>query len=148
VRLRTGRALADLGDAVLEIVTAVSTKPLLRRLPPLTFLRLRGTDGDWPARPGLLSALRLRARIGLPTWHVHGRVGRRRIDVEVHLPPGATATLEYAEPAGDRVVCRNSERADVTVTVSRRQRRDRRGWQPERTWRLAGTAHAEVGGRE
>lgn len=136
---------ADLGDAVLEIVTAVSTKPVLRRLPPLTFLRLRSADGELPAGSGLLSALRLRSHIDLPTWSVHGRLGRRRIDVEVHLPAAGTATLDYAEPSGERVVCRNSERADVTLTVSRR---GGTGWRPERTWRSAGTAHAEVGGRE
>jgi hypothetical protein len=53
--------------------------------------------------------------------------------------------LEYAEPRGDRVVCRNSERASVVVTV---QHRRGRRWQTERSWRLDGTAHAEVGGRE
>jgi hypothetical protein len=133
---------ADLGDAVLEIVTAVSTKPLLRRLPPLTFLRLHDAHGEWQLRTGLLGALRLRARIGLPAWSVRGRVGRRRIDVQVHLPERATVALDYAEPHGGRVVCRNSERADLTVTVCGGRRR------PERSWRLTGTAHAEVGGRE
>lgn len=133
---------ADLDDdTVLEIVTAVSTRPLLRRLPPLTFLRLRTREGDWPARASLFAAARLHSTIGLPTWAVSGRVGGRRIHVRVDMDPAATVTLDYAEPHGDRVVCRNSERADVTVEVQ-----DRSG--AVRRWALAGTAHAEVGGRE
>lgn len=137
---------ADLGDgAVLEIVSAVSTLPLLRRLPPLTFVRLRTADGDWPARAGLLTAKRMRGRIGLPDWSVRGRIGNRRIRVDVHQPPAETLALDYAEPRGDRVVCRNTERADVTVST---ERRAGRRWEPEHEWTLRGTAHAEVGGRE
>jgi hypothetical protein len=137
---------ADLGDgAVLEIVSAVSTLPLLRRLRPLTFIRLRTADGDWPARAGLLTAVRMRARIGLPTWSVRGRVGDRRITVDVRMPEAQTLALDYAEPRGERVVCRNSERADVTVTT---ERRAHRRWTAEHRWTLHATAHAEVGGRE
>lgn len=137
---------SDLDDGVvIEVVSAVSTLPLLRRLPPLTFVRLRTSDGDWPTHAGLLTAARMHARIGLPTWSVRGRIGGRRIRVEVRMPAEQTVTLDYAEPSGDRVVCRNSERADVTVEIDRRERGR---WRSEHRWSARGTAHAEVGGRE
>jgi hypothetical protein len=137
---------ADLGEgALLEVVTAVSTRPLLRRLRPLGFVRLRTPDGDWPVRAGLGTAARMRSRIDLPEWTLHGRVGDRRLRVDVRLPEEQTVTLEYAEPHGTRVVCRNSERADATVLL---ERRIGRRWTSERRWELTGTAHAEVGGHE
>lgn len=137
---------ADLGDgAVLEVVSAVSTLPLLRRLRPLTFVRLRTAEGDWPQHAGLVAAARMRARIGLPDWSVRGRIGKRRITVAVHQPPQSTLRLDYAEPRGEPVVCRNSERADVTVVT---ERRVAGRWTAEHSWTLHGSAHAEVGGRE
>jgi hypothetical protein len=139
---------ADLGGGeVLELVSAVSTRPVLRALPPLTFLRLRtgGSGGaDWPPRP-LAASLRLRARIGLPRWTVTGRVGDRRIRVEVSQPEESTVAVDYADPDGAPAVCHNCERASAVIVLQRRQGGR---WTTERSWELAGTAHAEVGTRE
>jgi hypothetical protein len=135
---------ADLGDGdVLELVAAVSTRPGLRSLPALPFLALRVDGRTWPSRP-LLATVRMRARIGLPTWTVRGRIGRRRITVEVTQPREATVAVDYADPDGAPAVCHNTERASATITTERWQR----GWQPERRWHLDGTAHAEVGLRD
>ncbi|WP_037615515.1 hypothetical protein [Streptomyces aureus] len=140
---------ADLGDgAVLEIVAAVSTRPALRRLPPLVFLRLRRSGRTWPRRPersatGLLGLGRFRADLGLPTWTVTGRTALRRVRVDVTQPPERTLTLEYRDPDGARAVCRNSESADARVVLERWWGR----WRPEASWTLEGTAHAEAGER-
>ncbi|MGW1964405.1 hypothetical protein ACWCPD_29705 [Streptomyces sp. NPDC001935] len=140
---------ADLGDGdVLEIVAAVSTRPALRRLPPLVFLRLRRVGRTWPRRAersaiGRLGLGRFRADIGLPEWTVTGRTALRRIRVEVRQPPERTLTLEYRDPDGARAVCRNSESADARVVLERWWGR----WRPEASWTLDGTAHAETGTR-
>ena len=135
---------ADLGAGdVCEIVAAVSTRPVLRALPPLPFVRLRLGGVDWPTRDPLLAALRLRARIGLPTWTATGRSGDRRIRVEVTQPPEATLAVDYTNPDGSPTVCRNTERATAEITLDRRVRGS---WTAEGHWRLDGTAHAEVGG--
>jgi hypothetical protein len=136
---------ADLGDGdVLEIVTAVSRRPPLRSLRPLTFLRLRVGGRDWP-RNTLLAAPRLRASIGLPSWHVAGPVGNWRIRVDVTQPPDGTLELEYRDPDGAKAYCRNSERSDARIVLEERWNGS---WQVHRTWDVIGTAHAEVGGRE
>ncbi|MFG2636522.1 hypothetical protein ACGFX8_22020 [Streptomyces sp. NPDC048362] len=140
---------ADLGDGgVLEIVAAVSTRPGLRRLPPLVFLRLRHRGRTWPRRAersavGLLGVGRFRARIGLPTWTVTGRTLLRRIRVEVTQPAERTLALDYHDPDGAPAVCRNSETADARIRVERWWGR----WRTEAHWTLDGTAHAEVGER-
>ncbi|MGW7428905.1 hypothetical protein ACWGIN_05075 [Streptomyces sp. NPDC054861] len=136
------------GGGVLEIIAAVSTRPVLRRLPPLVFLRLRQGSRTWPRRAersafGWVGLGRFRADIGTPEWTVRGRSGTRRIRVRVTQPPERTLTLEYQDPDGSTNVCRNSERADAEITVERWWGR----WRNERTWVLTGTAHAEVGGR-
>ncbi|MET7697719.1 hypothetical protein [Streptomyces sp. NPDC005485] len=140
---------AELGGGdVLEIVAAVSTRPGLRRLPPLVFLRLRRHGRTWPRRAersaiGLLGLGRFRARIGLPGWTVTGRTALRRIRVEVTQPAERTLTLEYRDPDGSRAVCRNSETADARVVLECWWGR----WRPEADWALDATAHAEVGER-
>ncbi|MFI6655120.1 hypothetical protein ACIBL8_06325 [Streptomyces sp. NPDC050523] len=140
---------ADLGDSdVLEVIAAVSTRPLLRRLPPLVFLRLRYRGREWPRRAersavGLLGIGRFRARIGLPVWTVTGRTLLRRIRVEVTQPGERTLALDYRDPDGAEAVCRNSESADATVLLERWWGR----WRSEASWTLQGTAHAEVGDR-
>jgi hypothetical protein len=140
---------ADLGDGgVLEIVAAVSTRPGLRRLPPLVFLRLRHRGRIWPRRAersaiGLLGVGRFRARFGLPEWTVTGRTALRRIRVEVEQPAERTLTLEYRDPDGARAVCRNSESADARIVLERWWGH----WRPEASWVLDGTAHAEAGDR-
>ena len=46
---RWGWLHADLGDGdVIELVTAVSTRPGLKKLPPVSFLRMRIGGHDWP----------------------------------------------------------------------------------------------------
>ncbi|MEU0435596.1 hypothetical protein ABZ153_28870 [Streptomyces sp. NPDC006290] len=140
---------ADLGDGdVLEIVAAVSTRPALRRLPPLVFLRLRRRGRTWPRRPersaiGRLGLGRFRAGFGLPEWTVTGRTALRRIRVEVNQPAERTLTLEYRDPDGARAVCRNSESADARIVLERWWGH----WRPEASWVLDGTAHAEAGER-
>ncbi|MGW1587784.1 hypothetical protein [Streptomyces sp. NPDC002386] len=141
---------ADLGGGdVLEIVAAVSTRPGLRRLPPLVFLRLRRSGRTWPRRPeraavGWAGAGRFRAGLDLPTWTVTGRSGLRRIRVEVTQPPEGTLALDYTDPDGSHATCRNSERADAHVLLERWWAG---GWRTEAEWTLDGTAHAEVGTR-
>ncbi|ALV39047.1 hypothetical protein AS200_40960 [Streptomyces sp. CdTB01] len=140
---------ADLGDgAVLEVVAAVSTRPLLRRLPPLVFLRLRHRGRTWPRRAersavGLLGIGRFRADIALPRWTVTGRTLLRRIRVDVTQPAERTLALDYRDPDGTPAVCRNSESADATILLERWWGR----WRTEASWTLSGTAHAEVGDR-
>lgn len=140
---------ADLGSGnVLELVAAVSTRPGLRRLPPLVFLRLRRDGRTWPRRVertavGWAGFGRFRAAIGLPTWTVTGRAGLRRIRVEVTQPEERTLALDYTDPDGSHATCRNSERADAHVLLERWWG----GWRTEAEWTLAGTAHAEVGTR-
>ncbi|MDV6014210.1 hypothetical protein [Haloechinothrix sp. LS1_15] len=137
---------ADLGDGdVAEVVAAVSTRPGLRHLPPLPFVRLRVGGIDWPCRDPLLAALRLHARIGLPSWRVWGRVGDYWLHIEVTQPPEATVDVDYCDPDDSPAVCRNSERADARIVL---QRRNGRWWKVVREWELNGTAHAEVGTRD
>jgi hypothetical protein len=141
---------ADLGGGdVLEVVAAVSMRPVLRSLPPLVFLRLRRHGRGWPRRPersavGWAGAGRFRAGIALPTWTVTGRAGLRRIRVEVTQPPERTLALDYTDPDGRHATCRNSERADALVLLERWWFG---GWRTEAEWTLDGTAHAEVGTR-
>ena len=135
---------ADLGDGdVLEVVAAVPRRPGLRRLPPVTLVRLRRGRRDWPAHP-LPSAPRMRCRIALPGWTVSGRVGDRRLHVRVDQPAERCVTVPYTDPDGDPATCTNTERADAHVLLERRQAGR---WLPDGEWRLQGTAHAEVGGR-
>ncbi|MFE9139517.1 hypothetical protein [Streptomyces sp. NPDC007355] len=140
---------ADLGGGdILEIVTAVSRRPVLRQLPPLVFLRLRTDGRTWPRRAertafGWAGLGRFTSTIGLPGWTVSGRAGLRRIRVEVTQPAENTLTLAYTDPDGSGAICRNSERADVHVLLERWQG----GWRTEKQWTLAGAAHAEVGTR-
>jgi hypothetical protein len=139
---RWGWLHADLGGgAVLELVTAVSARPGLRRLPPLAFLRLRMPGHrDWPSEP-ILAAPLLRTRLSLPCWTVTGVVGRRRVRIEVSQPEERCLRVPYTDPDGSTATCINTERADAMVAIERWSR----GWQPEQKWHLRGTAHAEVG---
>ena len=135
---------ADLGDgAVLEIVSATSRQGALSRLPMLAMVQLRVPgEPDWPRRP-LLAARRLRTTGTAAGFQVTGRVGRRRIRVEVSLPEEQTVSLGYTDPDGSTVTCTNSERASAIVEIEGRGRR----WKTERRWDLVGTAHAEIGHR-
>jgi hypothetical protein len=140
---------ADLGGGdVLEIIAAVSMRRGLDRLPPLVFLRLHRNGRTWPRRAersavGWAGIGRFRADIRLPKWRVEGRAGLSRIQVTVTQPPQQTLTLGYTDPDGSTAVCRNSERADVVVSLERWWGT----WRQEAVWRLSGTAHAEVGDR-
>jgi hypothetical protein len=141
---RWGWLHADLGGGdVLEIVSAVSRRPGLRRLPPLALVQLRRNGEDWPGEP-LASASLFRTKLGLPTWTVRGTVGRTRLRVEVTIPEDRAVAVDYADPDGAPAVCVNSERADAAITVDRLTGRR---WVQDSAWRLDGTAHAEVGRR-
>ncbi len=125
---------ADLGDGdVVELVAAVSTRPGLRALPPITHLRYRIDGQDGPSLAG--PSFGLRARLGLPRWSVSGRIGRRRVRIDVHQPDERCVAIDYHDPDGATATCTNTERADVVVNID------------DRTWRLDGTGHAEIGTR-
>lgn len=133
---------ADLGRGeVCEIVSAVSTRPGLDRLPPTSFVQLRAGGRDWPADP-LRAAPRLRGRLGLPAWSVSGRIGDQRLRVWVHQPSERCVSLGYEDPDGSPSTCTNTERADADLVL---ERRSGGRWRSERAWQLRGTAHAEVG---
>lgn len=125
---------ADLGDGdVVELVAAVSTQPGLRLLPPVTHLRWRLGGRDGPSLQG--PSLGLRARLDLPTWTVAGRIGRQKVRIEVTQPEDRCVSIGYVDPDGATATCTNTERADVSIRIG------------ERSWRLPGTGHAEVGTR-
>jgi hypothetical protein len=140
---RWGWLHADLGGGdVLEVVAAVSTRPGLSALPPLTFLQLRVDGRDLPRDP-LLGAPLLRARLGLPDWRVRGLISpSRRVAVQVHQAPARSVAIGYSDPDGATATCHNSEVADAHVRL---ERLGSRGWCLEREWHVEGTAHAEVG---
>jgi hypothetical protein len=130
---------ADLGGPdgdVLEIVAAVSRRPLLDRLPPLPMVQLRVDGVDRPSSPLRAGVVSLRADVALPSWSVRGRVDGQPLRVDVTLPPERCVVIPYTDPDGAGATCTNSERADAVVTWG------------SRTWRLDGIAHAEVGLRE
>lgn len=138
---RWGWLHADLGGGdVLELVAAVSTRPIMRRLPPLPLLQLRVGGRDWPRDP-LLAAPLLRAKLELPEWSVRGRLGRRRVRISVRQDPAESVTLHYDNPDGPGPVCVNSERASTDVLVERWAGR----WATEHHWQLDHAAHAEIG---
>ena len=137
---------ADLGDgAVLDIVAAVSTRPGLRNLRPLPFVRLRYREEEWPRAPLLAALTAFRCETTLPKWTLDGQVGARRLQGEVTLPPERCVQVAYRDPDGRRATCTNSERADAIVLLEHKRAG---AWHVEGRWALAGTAHAEVGLRE
>lgn len=142
---RWGWIHADLGRGdVLELVSAVSMRPGMNKLPPLAFIRLRVGGRDWPG--GLLPSMRVRSNLALPRWSVEGRIGWRRIRIDVDQPAERCVALEYADPDGERAVCTNTERADIDIEIQRWELGGRGGrWVRERSWSLRGTGHAEVG---
>lgn len=129
------------GGDVLEIIAAVSRRPGLDRLPPLSFVALREGGRDWPPRP-LLAAPRLRTALREDGFTTAGAWGGRRLRADVRLDPAASVTLDYDDPDPPGPACTNSERADLELVL---ERRGGGGWRVERHERLAGTAHAEVG---
>jgi hypothetical protein len=131
------------GRDVLEVVAAVGRRPGLRMLPPLPLLQLRVDGVDWP-RDSLAAAPLFRARIDATSFRISGLVGRRRLRVEVDLPPERCVVLGYTDPDGAPATCTNTERADARITLDRL---GVRGWTRERSWELSGTAHAEIGRR-
>lgn len=136
---RWGWLHADLGNGeVCEVVAAVSMRPGLDRLPPLPLVRFRLAAGDWPRDP-LVAAPGLRARLRDDGFEVSGRVGRRRVRIEVELPDVETVEVDYRDPDGAELLCRNSLLANASVEILR-------GDTVERSWQLDSIAHAEVGG--
>lgn len=140
---RWGWLHADLGGGdVLEIVTAVSMTAGLDRLPPSAYLRLRAGGTDWPRGP--LPAFRTTSELGSHDWSVKGKIGRRRLTVEVSQPPRQSVALQYVDPDGETATCTNSEVSDATIVV---EERSAAGWRERYRWVLEGTAHAEFGTR-
>lgn len=138
---RWGWLHADLGDGdLVEVVTAVSRRPGLNRLPPLAFVQFRLGGRDWPRGPR--PSLRMRSRLGIPEWTAEGHIGTRRVRIRVSQPPERCVALLYTDPDGATAVCTNTERADLEIEIARRSGGT---WRAERSWQLEATAHAEVG---
>jgi hypothetical protein len=136
---RWGWIHADLGDGdVLEVVTAVSHKPGLRRLAPMAFIRFRIDGKDWPASP--LPSLRMRTTLALEQWQLRGRIGNRDVSIRVDQPEERCVSLQYTDPDGATAVCTNTEQADIRVEISHREGRTR---VVDHSWSVLG--HAEVG---
>ena len=134
---------AELGGGdVLEIVSAVSRRPGLTRLPPLAFVQLRLAGRDWPRHP-VVTAPVFRTTFGCPTWTVRGTVGRWRLTAEVTIPAAQAVSLTYVDPDGATATCTNSELADADVVLEHHGAR----WEVARRWPLRGLAHAELGTR-
>ena len=135
---RWGWLHADLGDGdLLEVVSAVSTRPGLRALPPLSFVQLRVDGRDLPRVPLAPGKVTLE----LPTWTMRAHFGRHRLRTSVELPPDRSIAVGYVDPSGDTATCTNSERAIADIVLERFTGR----WQTVRAWHLDGTAHSEVG---
>jgi hypothetical protein len=129
---RWGWIHADLGNGdVMEVVTAVSHKPGLRRLAPMAFVRFRIDGKDWPA--STLPSLRMRTTLGLQHWQLAGRIGGRNVLIRVDQPPERCVSLGYTDPDGNTAVCTNTEQADIHIEID------------DRRWSVLGTGHAEVG---
>ena len=136
---RWGWLHADLGGGdVLEVVSAVSTRPGLRLLPPATMLQLRLGGHDVPRIPLAPGKVTLE----LPTWRFRAHFGRRRLRATLPLPAERSISVGYADPDGQTATCTNSERASADIVL---ERLSGRRWTTERTWHLDGTAHSEVG---
>lgn len=139
---RWGWLHADLGDGdVLEVVTAVSRLPFLRRLPPRAFVRLRLEGRDLPRWVGS-SALTMISDLDLPRWRVSGLLGAHRLRVHVHQPRDRCIEVDLEAPDGTTASCVHSARADATVLL---EERAGAAWGTARRWELEATAHAEVG---
>jgi hypothetical protein len=138
---RWGWIHADLGSGdVLEVVAAVSRRSLLRRLPPLAFVRFRIDGKDWPASS--LPSPRMRTTLGLPRWHLRGRIGDRDVAIRVDQPTQRCVSLRYTDPDGDTAVCTNTEQADIHIEISHREHHTR---VIDHSWSVWGSGHAEVG---
>jgi hypothetical protein len=96
-------------------------------------VQLRVGGRDRPSNPLRAGLVALRAHLALPSWSVRGHVAGSPFHVDVTLPPDRCVVIPYTDPDGAAATCTNSERADAVVTWG------------SRTWRLDGTAHAEVG---
>ena len=141
---RWGWLHADLGGGdVLEVVAAVSHKSGLRRLRPLALVQLRVEGEDWPPNP-LLAAMSFHASLGLPDWTMMGRWGGRILWLRVHQDAEASVRVAYRDTDGSSATCVNSERSDAHIVLLRRSAGS---WAMERNWRLASTAHSEIGTR-
>ena len=136
---RWGWLHADLGDGdLLEVVSGVSTRPVLRALPPATFLRLRLDGRDLPRLPIAPG----RVALSLPTWTLRAHFGRHRLRATIEIPPDRSIAVGYVDPDGKTATCTNSERATADIIL---ERLSGRRWRPVRSWHLDGTAHSEVG---
>ncbi len=136
---RWGWLHADLGDGdVMELVTAVSMRPGLNRLPAVTHVRFRIGGVDWPSldAPSFL----LGTRLSKESWTVRGRIGRSKLLVNVLQPAERCVAIDYHDPDGATATCHNTERADVEIRLTG-------GPNGDRVWTLDGTGHSEVGTR-
>jgi hypothetical protein len=75
---------------------------------------------------------------------VTGAIGSRRLSIEVTIPEERALTLGYTDPDGSPATCTNSELADADITLERRVSGT---WKISQRWKLAASAHAEIGRR-
>lgn len=129
------------GLGVLDAVVAESRSGPLARLGPVVLVGLRRPGRpDWPRRP-LAALRRWRAELGEADFSITGTVGGVRLELEAHVPPERAVVVDYPQPDGSTVLCRNSERADAVVRFDPGLCGGRGG-----EWRVSARAHAETGG--
>jgi hypothetical protein len=140
---------ADLdGSNMIEIVSAVSTKPGLDKLKPLGFIQLRFKDEDWPSNP-LVAFPFFRTKmpgrqLGDNSWSIKGRYGDYRIDVNVNLPGFKSIAVDYTDPDGKSAVCVNTEIGDVDILL---EQKISNRWVQIKHWQIENRAHCEMGFR-
>ncbi len=135
------------GKDMLEIVTAVSTKPGLDRLKPFAFVQLRYNNEDWPSNP--LTAFpffktKLSKKQDNNYWSVSGKFGDYRIEVKVKLDKEKCVEVEYTDPDGKKAVCVNTEIGDAEVFLEKKVSNK---WVEEKRWIISNRAHCEMGFR-
>ncbi len=145
---RWGWLHVDLGDSdMLEVVSAVSTKPGLEKLKPLGFLQLRYKNQDWPSNP-LVSfpffKTKLPGRQSDNHWSISGKSGKYRINVSISLPQNRCVSVDYTDPDGHKAVCVNTEIGDADIYL---EQKISNRWILIRHWDVKNSAHCEMGFR-
>lgn len=135
---------ADLGhDDVLEVLAVVPRQKILKYFSPLTFVKLRMANEEWPKHSGLFKArFKFQSEMKLPFMTVTGHCGDRRITVSVNVPPDRSVTVTYADPDNAQCVCTNSELASAHIIL---EKKTKGVWQVEKEWEQASGVHAELG---
>ncbi len=127
------------GNLVPAYVTGITAQQrILGRLHlrPLSCGHLVWHERHLPIQP----ALRWPARWQGP-WEWQGNLADEDISVTLSVPWQDMVLAEYEDPAGHRLFCHHTDRADCTVTF-------RTPRQPARSFHSAGMTHLEIGSRD